>query len=109
MGQVESKVFVSAPPWDLDEIGKTTDLDKATINALWRQWATDPLTKKGKVKFDAFAEKLQVDVNEENEVLSAHKIFNLIDEDDDGKVEFPDVCLFLFSLEEKVSELLCYR
>ena len=102
MGQVESKVFVDAPPWDLEEIDKTTDLDKSTVNLLWRQWATDPITKKGKVKFDAFANQVKVNLKNDDEVAEARKIFNLIDEDDDGKVEFPDIVLFLFCLDEKV-------
>merc|ERR1712043_64241 len=89
MGQVESKVFVETPPWDLEEIDKVTDLDKDTVNLLWRQWATDSKTKKGKVKFDVFSNKLSV---------------NLIDEDDDGKVEFPDIMLFLFCLDEKMTK-----
>ena len=102
MGQVETKVFVDAPPWDLDEIDKITDLDKNTVNLLWRKWATDPSTKKGKVKFEVFANQLCVNLNDENEVAEARKIFNLIDADDDGKVEFPDILLFLFCLDEKV-------
>ena len=102
MGQVESKVFVETPPWDLEEIDKVTDLDKDTVNLLWRQWATDAKTKKGKVKFDVFSNKLNVNLNDDEEVAEAKKIFNLIDEDDDGKVEFPDIMLFLFCLDEKV-------
>merc|ERR1712043_77083 len=89
MGQVESKVFVETPPWDLEEIDKVTDLDKDTVNLLWRQWATDSKTKKGKVKFDVFSNKLSV---------------NLVDDDDDGKVEFPDIMLFLFCLDEKMTK-----
>ena len=87
---------------DLEEIDKITDLDTITVNLLWRQWATDPTTKKGKVKFDAFANQLCVNLSDDDEVAEARKIFNLIDEDDDGKVEFPDVLLFLFCLDEKV-------
>ena len=68
MGQVETKVFVDAPPWDLDEIDKITDLDKNTVNLLWRKWATDPSTKKGKVKFEVFANQLCVNLNDGNEV-----------------------------------------
>merc|ERR1712043_53595 len=101
MGQVESKVFVETPPWDLEEIDKVTDLDKDTVNLLWRQWATDSKTKKGKVKFDVFSNKLSVNLDEDDE---AKKIFNLIDEDDDGKVEFPDIMLFLFCLDEKMTK-----
>ena len=52
IGKIESKVFDDAPPWDLEEIDRITDLDKDTINLLWRQWATDEITKKGKVTFD---------------------------------------------------------
>ena len=32
MGQVETKVFVDAPPWDLEELDKITDLEKNTVN-----------------------------------------------------------------------------
>ena len=102
MGQVESKVFVDAPPWDLEETQKLTDLSKDTINLLWRKWATDPETKKGKVKFESFAKEFSVNHDDEDEVADAKKLFNLIDEDDDGKVEFPDVLLFIFCLDEKV-------
>ena len=102
MGQIESKVFVDAPPWDLEEIERITDLDKDTINLLWRKWATDDVTKKGKVNFDAFSKYLLVNQNQEDELVEAKKIFNLIDEDDDEKVEFPDLMLFIFCLDEQV-------
>ena len=107
MGQIESKVFVDAPPWDLEEIERITDLDKDTINLLWRQWATDDVTKKGKVGFEAFSNYLLVNQNEKNEVVEARKMFNLIDEDDDEKVEFPDLMLFIFCLDEQVRNCHC--
>ena len=102
MGQVETKVFVDAPPWDLEELDKITDLEKSTVNLLWRKWATDPATKKGKVKFETFASELCVNLEDEKEVEQAQKVFNLIDEDDDGHVEFPDIMLFLFCLDDQV-------
>ena len=102
IGKIESKVFDDAPPWDLEEIDRITDLDKDTINLLWRQWTTDEITKKGKVTFCEFCKKLCVNEDKEDEVKEARKIFNLIDEDDDEKVEFPDLMLFLFCLDEEV-------
>ena len=102
MGQVETKVFVDAPPWDLEELDKITDLEKSTVNLLWRKWATDPATRKGKVKFDTFTSEFCVNLEDEKEVQQAQKIFNLIDEDDDGHVEFPDIMLFLFCLDDQV-------
>ena len=71
MGQVETKVFVDAPPWDLEELDKITDLEKSTVNLLWRKWATDPATRKGKVKFDTFASELCVNLEDEKEVEQA--------------------------------------
>ena len=103
IGQIESKVFIDTPPWDLEEIERITDLDKDTINILWRQWATDDVTKKGKVTFNSFCQKLYVNQEKEDEVAEAKKIFNLIDEDDDEKVEFPDLMLFIFCLDEQVT------
>ena len=102
IGKIESKVFDDAPPWDLEEIDRITDLDKDTINLLWRQWATDEITKKGKVTFGEFCKKLCVNEDNEDDVKEARKIFNLIDEDDDEKVEFPDLMLFIFCLDEEV-------
>ena len=102
IGKIESKVFDDAPPWDLEEIDRITDLEKDTINLLWRQWATDEITKKGKVTFSEFCNKLCVNEDNEDDVKEARKIFNLIDEDDDEKVEFPDLMLFLFCLDEEV-------
>ena len=103
IGQIERKVFIDTPPWDLEEIERITDLDKDTINILWRQWATDDVTKKGKVDFNSFCQKLNVNQEKEDEVAEAKKIFNMIDEDDDEKVEFPDLMLFIFCLDEQVT------
>jgi hypothetical protein len=38
MGQIESKIFEEAPPWDMDHILSVTDLDKTAINLCWRNW-----------------------------------------------------------------------
>ena len=103
IGQIERKVFIDTPPWDLEEIERITDLEKDTINILWRQWATDDVTKKGKVDFNSFCQKLNVNQEKEDEVAEAKKIFNMIDEDDDEKVEFPDLMLFIFCLDEQVT------
>jgi hypothetical protein len=39
MGQIESKIFEEAPPWDMESILSTTDLDKTAINLCWRNWS----------------------------------------------------------------------
>lgn len=55
MGQVESVIFEdSAPPWDIKSVTKLTDLDEDSINFYWRQWNSNPVTKKGKIDFDTF-------------------------------------------------------
>ena len=38
MGQIESKIFEEAPPWDMDTLLSNTDLDKTAINLCWRNW-----------------------------------------------------------------------
>ena len=38
MGQIESKIFEEAPPWDMEHIQSVTDLDKTAINLCWRNW-----------------------------------------------------------------------
>ena len=39
MGQIESKIFEEAPPWDMDTLLSNTDLDKTAINLCWRNWS----------------------------------------------------------------------
>lgn len=81
-----------------------TDLDRTSINLCWRFWATDPLTKKGKIKPEFFFKVLNIDLDYEDEVNDAKRIFGLIDKDKDGKIDFPEMMIFLFTIDENPSK-----
>merc|ERR1711860_39831 len=85
MGQVESVIFEDAPFWDLKSILKSTELSEEEINTYWKIWSTNPVTKKGKI---------------DNESL---KLFNLLDFDDDDRIEFPELMLYLYATNEDLS------
>jgi len=81
-----------------------TDLDRTSINLCWRFWATDPLTKRGNIKPEKFYKVLNVDLDNENELLDAKRVFKLIDKDEDGKIDFPEMMIFLFTIDENPSK-----
>jgi len=100
MGQVESAIFDDAPPWDMKMILKLTDLKEDQVNYCWKQWATNELTKKGKIDFDEFKEMFDIQDDDNKETK---KLFNLLDFDDDDKVEFPELMLYIYSTDGNMS------
>ena len=64
MGKVQShmetKVFEDTPPWDLETIVSSTDLDEETANACWRVWIRHPLVKSGQLTKEAFCALLDI-------------------------------------------------
>ena len=100
MGQVESVIFEDAPPWDLVTIQKSTELTEDQINFYWKIWSNNPITKKGKIDFEAFKELFDIKTDDENEGL---KLFNLLDFDDDDKIEFPELMLYLYATNEDLT------
>lgn len=101
---VETKVFDEAPPWDLETIVTSTDLDEDTANACWRMWTKYPLVKKGQLKEEPFYEMLDIGPDNVEERRQAKKMFELLDHDDDERLEFPDVMIFLFSLSPELDK-----
>ncbi len=43
-------------------------------------------------------------MNNEDEVLDAKRVFELIDKDKDGKIDFPEMMIFLFTIDENPSK-----
>jgi hypothetical protein len=105
MGQVETKVFESTPPWDLHEIVRKTDLDENTVDASWRLWCHSKLVHKNKLKAESYLRLLGLADAPQDCADRAHadKLFQLLDADDDGKLEFNDVMYFIFSEAEELS------
>lgn len=104
MGQLESKIFENVPPWDLETLEATTDLNEDVINVCWRTWANDPTTKKGKIDFKTFIQVLDLDETNEKLLKDAKTIFNLLDRGDDERIEFVDLMHFVFSLDEELDK-----
>ena len=100
MGQVESAVFEETPPWDMKMLLKLTELTEDEINACWKKWTTNPLTKKGKIEFETVVELFEIGDDDKNEAL---KMFNLLDFDDDDKIEFPELMLYIYATVEDLS------
>ena len=65
--------------------------------------STDPLTKKGKIKMEKFEKVLNIDRSNEEEVSNFQKVFKFIDKDDDGKIDFPELMIFIFTIDENLS------
>ena len=70
------------------------------VNYCWKQWATNELTKKGKIDFDEFKEMFDIQDDDNKETK---KLFNLLDFDDDDKVEFPELMLYIYSTDGNMS------
>lgn len=100
MGQVESAIFEETPPWDMKNILKLTELTEEHVNFCWKTWASNPLTKKGKIEFEAFKELFEIQDADNKE---AAKLFNLLDFDDDDKIEFPELMLYIYAIEDTLS------
>ena len=66
--------------------------------------STDPLTKKGKISLEKFEKVLNIDKSNEKEVSDCLKVFKLIDKDDDRKIDFPELMIFLFTIDEQLSK-----
>lgn len=88
------------------EIVDMTALDRETVKFCWELWTGSKATRRGKVRFSDFAEKV-IGVDAETclpeKAAEAKVLFNLLDKDDDGFVEFSDVMLFLFTLEDHLT------
>ena len=95
MGQVESTIFDDAPPWDMKMILKLTQLKEEEVNFCWKTWATNPSTKKGKIDIEDF--KTLFNLSEADDI-EAKKLFKTLDFDDDDKIEFPELMLYIFSI-----------
>ena len=100
MGQVESAIFDDTPPWDLKHLLKLTDMSENDLNFCWKHWSSNPLTKKGKIDLDSFKKLFEIEGDNERE---AGKLFTLLDFDEDERIEFPELMLYLFSTEENLS------
>jgi len=100
MGQVESAVFEDAPPWDMKMILNSTELQEEEVNFCWKQWASDSLTKKGKIEIEDFKNLFNIAEADDKE---AKKLFKVLDFDDDDKIEFPELMLYIYSTEENLS------
>ena len=100
MGQVESAIFEDTPPWDLKHLLKLTDMSENDLNFCWKHWSSNPLTKKGKIDLDSFKKLFEIEGDNERE---AGKLFTLLDFDEDERIEFPELMLYLFSTEENLS------
>ena len=100
MGQVESVIFDETPPWDMKNILKLTDLKENEVNFCWKSWSSNALTKKGKIDFEAFKALFEILEDDDRE---AKKLFKMLDFDDDEKIEFPELMLYIFSTDESLS------
>ena len=94
-------IFDETPPWDLKMLLKHTNFSEEQLNFCWKHWASSPLTKKGKIDFTAFKQLFEILPQAEHEGL---KLFNLLDFDDDSKIEFPELMLFLYAPDEVLTK-----
>lgn len=100
MGQVESAIFEDTPPWDMKTILKLTQLSEPQVNFCWKKWSSDPLTKKGKIDFETFKKLFEI---QEDDNVEALKLFKMLDFDDDDKVEFPELMLYIYAIDENLT------
>ena len=70
------------------------------VNFCWKQWASDSLTKKGKIEIEDFKKLFNIAEADDKE---AKKLFKVLDFDDDDKIEFPELMLYIYSTEENLS------
>ena len=127
MGQVETKIFDEAPPWDAKTVMSRTDLSEEQVDLCWKMWCAHPKTSKvrilglvrfpdfiisryffslqGKLKEDGFYDLLDVTKDEGEEHTRAKKMFELLDRDDDQDLEFVDTMIFVFSLDQKITQV----
>lgn len=61
------------------------------------------MTKKGKLKPEKFQKVLEIDSGNAKEMEDFDKMFKLVDKDDDGKIDFPELMIFLFTIDEELS------
>ena len=52
---------------------------------------------------EKFMKVLDIDAGNEKEVSDCEKVFKLIDKDDDGKIDFPELMIFMFTIDEELS------
>ena len=86
---VETKVLPDAPAWDVSRILNKTDFDEETVHSCWRYWKESDLVSKGMMTEENFYLLLDIREEQEDERRQAKKIFELLDRDDDEKLEFP--------------------
>ncbi|TRY76436.1 hypothetical protein TCAL_00057 [Tigriopus californicus] len=104
MGQVETKIFEDAPPWDVKTVMDRTDLDEESIDICWRMWCEHPLVNRNKIKEPDFYKLLDIGPNDPEEHRTAKKMFELLDRDDDQDLEFVDTMIFLFSMDQELTQ-----
>ena len=103
MGQVETKVFEHAPPWDGKSVTSRTDLDKRTVDACWKIWCQSSLVTRGKIRDEEkFVQLMDLaGADQEHEREQARRLFELLDRDDDQKLGeacfpyFRESCFYL--------------
>lgn len=86
MGQVETKIFENAPPWDGESVTSRTDLDEKTVDGAWKVWCKSVMVKGGKVTEENFFRMLDLKDEQAEEKDQAARLFELLDRDDDQKL-----------------------
>ena len=52
---------------------------------------------------EKFEKVLNIDRSNAEELSDFEKVFKLIDKDDDGKIDFPELMIFIFSIDQNLS------
>lgn len=84
MGQVETKVFQDAPPWDEESVRRRTDLSEATVDLCWKIWRKSEFVRHGKLRLSGFESFLGIESASERE--HARRLFQLLDRDENQKI-----------------------
>jgi len=109
MGQVETKVFTSVPPWEAEAARQNTALEEQVVEMCWHRWRKDTRSEDGKIdlaEFVSWAEGLVQGMSEENKMGEddLKQLFDLLDRDEDNFLEFSDVLAFIFSMSTELSD-----
>ena len=80
-----------------------TSIHECAFSLCWGQWRSSPLSKNGSLTFKQFLQTCSIDQKNTKVCRDGKKMFELLDSDKDHKVEFPDLMIFLFSLDETLS------
>ena len=120
MGQVETKVFTSVPPWEAEAARQNTALEDQVVEERHKvgddhDSANDKndddiaRSEDGKIdlaEFVSWAEGLVQGMSEENKMAEddLKQLFDLLDRDEDNFLEFSDVLAFIFSMSTELSD-----